>query len=344
MRYLISLVLLSVVMIMACGGQKNPGPLYEPGTEEYSLFETLSDSMGIEVLDPDKNKALITTSEFTIWTSDIMPALYSPLSRMSSQIYQIPPNQIYQFIEENAKYRAQQRMIVTEAKSEGIVVADSSVQSQLEQYYEAHNGKDEFLKYIAQRNIPIDAIKEDIRANLYEQRYKDEVVASDFEITEEELYKEYEKPKTASVRHILFSTQNKSEPEKAEIKEKAQQVLEKARSGADFAKLARQYSDDTGSAEKGGLIEGFSRGQMVKPFEEVAFNTQVGEISDLVETRFGYHIIKVVDRQKEEKPFDEVKDSILSHLKSKYADEKQPKVIEKLKDEYNYQEKFTWSS
>lgn len=344
MRYFISLLLLSVVLIMACGGQKNPGPLYESGTEEYSLFQTLADSMEIQVLDPDENNALITTSEFTIWTSDIMPSLYAPLSRMSDQIYQIPQDQIYQFIEQSAVNKARQKLIMLDARNEGITVADSAIQSQLEKYYQSRGGKEEFLEFLDQRNINLELVEEDIRANLYLQRYTDEVVTKDLKITEEEVFNEYQKPKTASVRHILFSTQGKSEEEKEEIKEQARQVLEQARNGADFAQLAKQYTDDPGSKENGGLYENFGRGQMVKPFEEAAFNLEVGEISDLVETRFGYHIIKVVDQKKEEKPFDEVKENLKTRLEQQSAQDAREATIEQLKEKYRYEEHFSWNS
>ncbi|MDZ7724321.1 MAG: peptidylprolyl isomerase [candidate division KSB1 bacterium] len=343
MRYFFSLVVLSVVLIMACGGQKNPGPLYEPGTEEYALFETLSDSMGIEVLDPDQNKVLITTSEFTIWTSDILSSLYAPLSRMANQINQIPPEQIYQFIEQSAENKARQKLIVMDAKKEGITVSDSAVQAQLESYYQARGGKDQFLQFLEQRNISLDLVKQDIKANLYLQRYTDEVVSQGMEITEEQLFEEYQKPKTASVRHILFSTQGKSEEEKAEIEEKANKVLEEAKSGADFAELAQQYSEDPGSKEKGGLYEDFGKGQMVKPFEEAAFTMDVGEI-DLVETRFGYHIIKVVGHKQEEKPFEQVKDSIKTRMEQQSSQDARESAIDQLKEDYNYKEHFSWNA
>lgn len=344
MRYFFSLVLLSVVIILACGGEKNPGPLYEPGTEEYQLFSTLSDSMGINALDPDQNKALITTSEFTIWTSDVMPSLYAPLSQMSSNLTQIPKQQIYQFIEQNAQNRATQKLVMLDAKKEGVTVPDSAVDAQMQRYYQSRGGKEKFLEFLKQRNITLDVVERDVRSNLYLQEYTDKVVSKGIEISDAELQDEYQKPKKASVRHILFSTRGKSEAEKAQVRAKAEQVLQQAKNGKDFAELAKQYSEDPGSKEKGGLYEDFGRGQMVKPFEEAAFNLDVGEISDLVETRFGYHIIKVIDQQKEEKPYDEVKDSIKNRMQQQAAQEKRTQAIDDLKQDYNYKEHFSWTS
>jgi parvulin-like peptidyl-prolyl isomerase len=79
--------------------------------------------------------------------------------------------------------------------------------------------------------------------------------------------------------------------------------------------MAKQFSEDPGSKDNGGLYENFGRGQMVKPFEDAAFSVPVGQISGVVETTYGYHIIQVVDRKKETRPFEEVRGEIESRLK-----------------------------
>jgi parvulin-like peptidyl-prolyl isomerase len=86
------------------------------------------------------------------------------------------------------------------------------------------------------------------------------------------------------------------DPTKA--REQAEELYKRARAGEDFGKLAEEYSTDPGSKSKGGDLGWFGRGQMVKPFEDVAFALQPGQISDVVESTFGYHIIKVEERGK----------------------------------------------
>jgi parvulin-like peptidyl-prolyl isomerase len=117
------------------------------------------------------------------------------------------------------------------------------------------------------------------------------------------------------VRHILILTQGKTDPEKAEARKKIDDLLAKVKAGEDFAGLAKQYSEDPGSKDNGGLYENFPRGQMVKPFDEAAFSVPVGGISGVVETSFGYHIIQVVDRKNETRPFEEVRAELESRLK-----------------------------
>ncbi len=116
---------------------------------------------------------------------------------------------------------------------------------------------------------------------------------------------------------------------------KAEEVYRKIMNGEDFAKLAKEYSDDKGNKERGGDLGYFQRRQMVKPFDETVFNMKLGEISKPVQTRFGFHIIKLT----EVKPYPEF-DTIKKKLKDKYmktrykADLK--KFVEQLKKKYNY--------
>jgi peptidyl-prolyl cis-trans isomerase D len=133
--------------------------------------------------------------------------------------------------------------------------------------------------------------------HLNPEDYTDKVVLSDQEIQEYYDQKmdegEFTTEKTVEARHILIMVNNDSE-EKVweEKKEQILSILEKARSGEDFAELAARYSEDA-SKEQGGHLGTFGPGSMLKPFEDVAFSMKAGEISDPVRTQYGWHIIKV---------------------------------------------------
>jgi hypothetical protein len=102
----------------------------------------------------------------------------------------------------------------------------------------------------------------------------------------------------------------------------AESLLARAQSGEDFAELARSFSQDPGSAARGGDLDFFGRGQMVPPFEEAAFSTPVGEIAPLVESTFGFHVIKVTDaRESGVTPFEDVAEEIRQNLRLRRAQE-----------------------
>ena len=129
----------------------------------------------------------------------------------------------------------------------------------------------------------------------------------------------YKLPERAHVAHILFKTVDKTDAETEEIRKKAEDVLKKAKSGANFGDLAKQYSDDT-SKDKGGDLDWIVRGQTVPEFEQVAFTLPPGSISDLVKTQYGFHIIKVIDRQAARtETLDQVLPQILGSLQEEQA-------------------------
>ena len=122
---------------------------------------------------------------------------------------------------------------------------------------------------------------------------------------------QYQVPNRVHPEHILFMTVGKTDAEVEEIKKKADDILKQAKKGGKFDDLAKKYSEDSGSKDKGGDLGWITQGQTVAEFEKTAFSLGPGQISDLVKTQYGFHIIKVLEKETAHtKPFDEVKDSL----------------------------------
>lgn len=150
----------------------------------------------------------------------------------------------------------------------------------------------------------------------------------DVQISDDELKAQYQQdiqqyqvPNRVHVQHVLLMTVGKTDAEVEEIRKKAEEVLKQARSGAKFDELAKKYSEDPGTKDKGGDLGWIVQGQTVPEFQSAAFTLEKGKISDLVKTQYGFHIIKVLDKETAHtKPFDEVKDSIKTPLVLSKAD------------------------
>ena len=126
---------------------------------------------------------------------------------------------------------------------------------------------------------------------------------------------EYKVENRVHVEHILFKTIGKTDAEVAEIRQKAEDVLKKAKHGANFEDLAKQYSEDDASKVKGGDLGWIVQGQTVPEFEQAAFSLPKGSVSDLVKTQYGFHILKIIDRETAHtKSFDEVRSTILPNV------------------------------
>jgi peptidyl-prolyl cis-trans isomerase D len=132
---------------------------------------------------------------------------------------------------------------------------------------------------------------------------------------------QYQVPSRVHVEHILLMTVGKTDAEVEEIRQKAEDVLKQAKKGAKFEDLAKKYSEDPGTKDKGGDLGWLTQGQTVPEFEKTAFGLDIGKMSDLVKTQYGFHIIKVLDKETAHtKPFEEVKDSIKTPLLLAKAD------------------------
>jgi len=126
---------------------------------------------------------------------------------------------------------------------------------------------------------------------------------------------QYQVPNRVHVEHILFMTVGKTDAEVEEIRKKAEDVLKQIKKGGKFEDLAKKYSEDPGSKDKGGDLNWITQGQTVPEFEKAAFSLNAGQISDLVKSQYGFHIIKVVEKETAHtKPFEEVKDSRANFL------------------------------
>ena len=172
-----------------------------------------------------------------------------------------------------------------------------------------------------------------------DREVKDKLLITDAQVKKyyDENSNRFEQPEQVRASHILISSVDqgtRAELPAAELKKKkdlADKVLARAKKGEDFAKLAKEFSEDPGSKDKGGEYT-FPRGQMVKEFEETAFALKPNEVSGLVKTQFGWHIIRLSEKKPSSKiKIDEVKEDIKKALTGMEADKQAPAYLEQLK-------------
>jgi peptidyl-prolyl cis-trans isomerase C len=223
----------------------------------------------------------------------------------------------------------------TYAQEQNITVSDEQVDQEIAKIKEQvgdqarSSGQDlsnqeAYEQALKQNNVTEDQLREDIRENLPVQKVQ-ERVTGDAEPSDEEIQNYYEKNKEAQfttpeqrcVSHILF---NKDQ------KEKAEDIKKQLENGGNFAKLAKENSQDPGSAENGGDLGCLGKGETVPEFEQAAFGAEQGEIVGPIKTEFGYHILKVTDVKPEHtRSLQEVE----SQIRSQLATEKQSEAFNK---------------
>jgi peptidyl-prolyl cis-trans isomerase D len=164
-------------------------------------------------------------------------------------------------------------------------------------------------------------------------RERTKVTPEDIEQHYKDNEQQYSTPEQVRASHILFKTEGKDE---AEVRKLAESVLARAKKGEDFAKLANQYTEEEIGKTRGGDLDFFGRGSMAREFEEAAFALQPGEISDIVQTSFGLHIIKVTDRRPAAtRPLDEVRGQIEDQIKGERAQAEAQRLADELDAQIN---------
>jgi peptidyl-prolyl cis-trans isomerase C len=230
-------------------------------------------------------------------------------------------------------------LLFQESKKKGIQVKPETVTEQLMTVKQRFPSEAEFKKALEENNMTESKISADIKRDMAIQQLLDKEVDQKVKITDEESKTFYDKnpqlfqqPERVKASHILIKVdEGASEEKKAEARKKIEEIQQKVQNGEDFATLAKTYSEGP-SGPKGGDLGSFGRGQMVKPFEDAAFSLKPNETSDIVETKFGYHLIKVVDKQPAKKiAYADAKDRINNRLKNQKLRTERQLYVDKLK-------------
>jgi peptidyl-prolyl cis-trans isomerase C len=213
-------------------------------------------------------------------------------------------------------------LLKQEAKTRNITVSDTDVEARVKQMQGQFPDPQAFEKALAERGMSVDRLRSDAHVDMAINKMLEGEVAtlpgpSDAQAREfyDKNPDKFKQPESVRASHILILADEKTDAAtKKKARQKIEALLKRARGGADFAKLARENSQDS-SAQQGGDLNYFPRGQMVPPFDEAAFSLKPGQISGIVTTQFGYHIIKVTDRKPASTvAFEQVSDRIKQYL------------------------------
>jgi len=211
-----------------------------------------------------------------------------------------------EFRQRNERVRLQVVALTAEAFRDQVTVSDAEVAA----YFDAHK---ETYRVGEQRKVRMLLLDR-------EQAQKRVVIpATEVQRFYNNNINLYQTPEQIRASHILFGVEGKDE---AAVRKQAEAVLQQVKAGGDFAALAKKFSEDPGSRDRGGDLDYFGRGRMVPEFETAAFALQPGQVSDLVRSQFGFHIIKLVDRKPAvTQTLDEVRPQIEEQLRTQRANE-----------------------
>ena len=287
-KKLLTVMLASTMVLAACGNQANDGKNDTKVEEKAAAKELGKDAIAIV------NGEKISKEDYKKEMS-FYGAMLASRQNLKNSIVQM---------------MVQDKLISDDMKANKIEIADKDVNDAFLNSVKQFGGQEQFDKMLDDYNMDVEKFKETVRKDLMYQKHK-EWFTKEHPVTDEEIKEYFEDNKDQFAKrdasHILV------EDEKT-----AKEIKEKLDKGEDFAELAKEYSKDSANAENGGNLGTFSKGQMVKEFEDAVFNLKEGEISEPVKTQFGYHIIKL---NKVADSIDDNKEAITNALTDKkYAD------------------------
>jgi peptidyl-prolyl cis-trans isomerase C len=236
-----------------------------------------------------------------------------------------------------------QTLLLQDAKKQGISVTDKEIDDQIARVKQGAPSPEAYQKALAEQGMTEATLHDYLRKEATVQKYVEAKVFSQVTVTDATVKTFYEQnkdklqmPERVHVRHILIRADSKtSAADREKAKAKAEDLLKQIKNGADFAKLAAENSDDPGSKTQGGDLPWFTHGQMVPPFDNAAFAlSKPNELSGVVESPFGYHIIQLVERAAPSVvPFEQAKPRLTEMVKQRQAGEKLQARVQELKSQ-----------
>lgn len=232
-----------------------------------------------------------------------------------------------------------QQLLIQQADKDRIKVDEGAVDEQMKQIRQRLGG-DDFQKTLASMGMTEAQLRRDLGQKMRIETLLDKKLGKIGEVKDEEVetyYREhpdeFKAPQRVRASHILLKTAPGESPEVlAGKRSRIAKLREEIIKGADFGKLAKENSECPSSAE-GGDLGFFERGNMVKPFEDAAFGMKAGEVRDIVETEFGYHLIKVTGREEaQDVPLEKVRDRLTAYLSNREKQKATGDYIKGLRD------------
>jgi peptidyl-prolyl cis-trans isomerase C len=335
-------VMAAAIAVSAC--RKAPGPEKQSGAATPAAGPAPSGQAAAPVLPPAPPKPVPAQLPDVLARVNGEPVQKAEFDRMVHTIearagQPIPPDRRDEILRGALDQLITYKLLSQESKTRGVKVEPAEIDAKMGQLKSQFPTQKAFEDALKQRGMTVESLRNDAQVDLSVTKLIDTEVATlpgpsdadakDFYDKNQDKFKEDEQVKAS---HILVKVDEKADPAaKQKARAKIDSVLKQVKAGGDFAKLAQQYSDD-GSAAQGGDLNYFSKGQMVGPFDKVAFELKPGQVSDVVTTQFGYHIIKVVDHKAGRTvPFEEAQGKIKEFLTGQKKQQHSDAFIEGLK-------------
>jgi len=353
-----TLMVLPVAAMLILTGCKEDEATAAPAPDPVDLSQTedlFTQPVKANPLTSDPNAVVVRVNGEEITRGEILEMMNIAMQQFGGRV---PPQQLQQIrgqmYEQIKNDLITKKLIDAEVAKADITVDEAKVAETIDQLKSRPMPEGMTLESaLAAQGTTLEEVTENIRTEMATRQLLESKTEDVPEATEEEAKEFYdsnperfERPENVTASHILIQFDDSLTNETAIAESKAAKKAELEKIRADiiagtvtFEDAAKQHSDDPGSKDKGGEYEGIQKGQMVPEFEVAAFTQEIGEIGDVVETQYGYHIIKVSDREEAGTvSFDEAKEQIMAFLSGQKKQQAVADYIKSLRDSATIEE------
>jgi parvulin-like peptidyl-prolyl isomerase len=281
------------------------------------------------------NQEIITFSEIERWGRPLQAEIRAN-DRLERR------ERIQQVLRKVLERVVEEKLIEQEARKSGMKVANKDIEAAVEEVKQRNKIDQKGLEQVlAAEGLTLEAFKKDVEKKILRSRFVHSAVKVEQKPGERELTEfflknadQYRLNESYRPAHILFLVPQDATPERIRgIRKKSQKVLGRINEGAGFAELAMEYSEDTSSRKEGGDLGYFKKGELLPALEKEAMRLQVGEVSGLLRTEVGFHILKLLDRKGgTPPPFEEIKEKVQADYYEKEWEKAYQQFLSKLKE------------
>jgi parvulin-like peptidyl-prolyl isomerase len=319
-------ILLTVIVFAACGSDDDTAT-FQKGSALYDLALALSDSLPL--LNPDQNNVWISASDFDVRTASILDHMNGTYGLNVDMMKKMSGVKLKSIFTETAAEVGENRLILEAALRARIVLDESRVDTAYQNLAKRQGGIEKYEADLALSYRTPRSIRRQLRDNLLREKYLEQALGGKTKVTEGEIIAAYAEVKFADVRQIFFRSSHH---------EIANEVLKKIAKGEDFDKLIDRYSEE-GALRKGKrfrIVKGDTAN--AEALHDAAFSLQPGEISGIINTSFGLHIIKVDSHLEESRQLSEVREELRATIRERKFEQAYAALLDSLKKARDYKE------
>jgi parvulin-like peptidyl-prolyl isomerase len=318
--------ILLLALLMSCGGPSVKSSL-EKGSPLYQFATDLAAKWPL--FNPEKNSSLAECKYFTIRVDSFLIEMHAVAGKSMFDMRGWPIDQLRQTISVNVERMAERRLLALAARRQGVQLSAAEIDSAMQRLYRQNGGETSFMDKLKKDGLSESLIRKNIIEEMTIRRFLKELASQEPVANEDEVQALYQQEKTATFQHILLVHAGVAD---SVYNARQKKLRDGIAAGRDFSSLAKELSDDPHSRKNGGLYQEIPRGYWPRKLDDLIFTAPLQQVQETT-TDQGTHVIKVLSRDKEKLPLEQVRSTLEEQVRQQKRKSQRQEYLQQLKSE-----------